>query len=115
MECLHGVFADVLPPDVIDGAGKLLGHKDVIDTKDSPGSHAVDTLCLIRPDDYVGDGGSFFENENGICVSGFGLLFANSGCGSSVKIRQLDRRVSVTYENDRTTSFRRQTSDPLTL
>lgn len=56
-----GVLADILPPDVGDGAG----------------APAVDALGLVGPDDDVGDGGAVFENEDCLVLAGLFLLLAD--------------------------------------
>lgn len=57
----NGVLADVLPPDVLDGAGAL----------------AVNTLSLSGTDDDVADGGTVLENEHGIGLTSLALVLAD--------------------------------------
>jgi hypothetical protein len=59
-----GVFADVLEPDIGDGAG----------------AKAVDALGLVGADDDVGDGGAVLEDEDGVFGAGLVLPLADDGC-----------------------------------
>lgn len=58
-----GVLADVLEPDVDEGAGAL----------------AVHALGLAGADDDVGEGGAVLEDEHGVLFTGLGLVFADGG------------------------------------
>ena len=58
-----GVLADVLEPDVLEGAGAL----------------AVDALGLAGADDDVAEGGAVLEDEHGVSLTGLGLVLADSG------------------------------------
>ena len=55
-----GVLADVLEPDVGDGAG----------------AEAVDAFGLVGADDDVGDGGAVLEDKDGVVLAGLLLFLA---------------------------------------
>ena len=61
---LHGVLADVLPPDIVDSAGAL----------------AVHALGLVGADDDVGERRAVLEDEDGVGLASLLLLLAHLGC-----------------------------------
>ena len=58
-----GVLADVLEPDVLEGAGAA----------------AMDALGLVGADDDVGEGGAVLEDEHGVVLARLGLVLADAG------------------------------------
>lgn len=56
----EGVFANILPPDILDGAW----------------AHAVNTLALFRADDDILQGSARLDQEDSIGVTSFGLAAA---------------------------------------
>ena len=61
---LHGIFTDVLPPDIVDRASALAMH----------------ALGLVGTDNDVGERGAVLEDENGVRFARLLLLLAHLGC-----------------------------------
>lgn len=63
-----GVFTDVAVPDVVECAS----------------AQAVNAFSLVGPDDDVGEGTAFFDDEHGVITTGLCLILAYTGWGFEV-------------------------------